>query len=526
MCLIRSAVAQGRGDAVWRAAAKRRGGRYAWAAPQPVELASAFPQVEVLELLGQGGMGAVYRGRQRSLDRPVALKLISRELADDPAFLERFHDEARTLGRLKHPNIVAVYDYGQAGPYCYFVMEYVEGCNLREAIHAGRLTAAEALHIAVEVCEALDYAHQQGVVHRDIKPENILLENGLPIVPADDPAAASPLGKVKITDFGLARLLPERNESALTTDGRIVGTPLYMAPEQIERPREIDHRADVYSFGVVLYEMLTGGLPLGRFGPVSQQAGVDRRLDAAVYRCLEKDPQRRYQRVADLRADVAAVLAGPGPAGEEDLPTLELLDSPSRWSRVASVVGRLAPWILAAVLLLWIVVPSDRSSHQADSSGPAPERPAQVEAAVPPVEAARPAPPAPNPPTKPSEVATSQGKEDDQRYPVELSNARLFGRSPNRTIRVEYRFRRGFPAPMSRFYWVIESAGGAVETSEIRWPDMSREGTLRMSVFPQGLDEGPYEIYMEADDMMGMGMGMGRTRRRISNIVKLPETAP
>src|SRR2546423_3378140 len=221
------------------------------------DLAERFPQLELLELLGRGGMGSVYKARQKNLDRLVALKVIPPEAAKDPTFAERFQREARAMARLNHANIVTVYDFGQVGDLYYLLMEYVDGVNLRHALHASRLAPEEALAIVPQICDALQYAHDQGVVHRDIKPENILLDR---------------LGRVKIADFGLAKMLGKSPENfTLTGTQQVMGTPRYMAPEQIEKPSSVDHRADIYSLGVVFYEMLTGELPMGRFQPPSQK---------------------------------------------------------------------------------------------------------------------------------------------------------------------------------------------------------------------------------------------------------------
>ena len=265
-------------------------------APEPAALAPLFPQLDVLELLGQGGMGAVYKVRQVKLDRLVALKVLPPEVGQDPAFAERFTREARALARLGHPHVVGVHDFGESGGLFYLLMEYVEGGNLREAMAGGRLVPAEALAVVGQVCDALEYAHAEGVVHRDVKPENILLDGR---------------GRVKVADFGLAKLAGgPRREYTLTGSRQVVGTLDYMAPEQRTRPQEVDHRADVYSVGVVLYELLTGELPLGRFAPPSQQAPVDPRLDAVVFRALERDPERRYQRVSEVQRDLVSAAAG------------------------------------------------------------------------------------------------------------------------------------------------------------------------------------------------------------------------
>jgi tRNA A-37 threonylcarbamoyl transferase component Bud32 len=268
----------------------------------PAELAALFPQYEIFEAIGQGGMGVVYRAKQRKLERLVALKVLPREAARDPAFAERFHREARTLARLNHPHIVTVYDFGETGGLYYLVMEYVDGADLRRVLEQGRLSPAEALRIVPVVCDALQFAHANGVVHRDIKPGNILLDRE---------------GRVKIADFGIAKLAGVADGAAditLTRSRQSVGTPHYMAPEQVENPQSVDHRADIYSLGVVFYEMLTGELPLGRFAPPSRRVQVDVRLDEVVLRALEKEPDRRYQQVAEVKTELARLGGEPGPA--------------------------------------------------------------------------------------------------------------------------------------------------------------------------------------------------------------------
>jgi hypothetical protein len=242
-------------------------------------------------------MGAVYRARQPALDRLVAVKVLPPQIARDPAFTERFCREARSLARFNHPNIVTVYDFGEAGGYCYIVMEFVAGKNLRQLLHAGAVSEKQMLGIVAQVCDALQYAHDAGVIHRDIKPENILLDTR---------------GRVKIADFGLAKLadLAPANVS-LTGSHEVMGTVYYMAPEQLLRNVEVDHRADLYSLGVVFYEMLTGELPVGRFAPPGQRVRVDSRFDAIVLRALESKPENRYQDAAELKRDVEAILAGP-----------------------------------------------------------------------------------------------------------------------------------------------------------------------------------------------------------------------
>src|SRR4051812_12445386 len=176
------------------AAAPTEAGGAAAVAPVPSseELKAAFPQLEVLELIGRGGMGLVFKARQPKLERFVALKILPQSLASDPAFAERFAREGRVLARLSHPNIVTVYDFGQAAGFFYLLMEFVDGVNLRQAMKAGRFTSAQALSVVPKICEALQFAHEEGILHRDIKPENILLDAK---------------GRIKIADFGIAKLL-------------------------------------------------------------------------------------------------------------------------------------------------------------------------------------------------------------------------------------------------------------------------------------------------------------------------------
>lgn len=268
--------------------------------PSLESLAKLFPQLEILGLLGAGGMGAVYKARQPALDRLVALKVLPAGGTEGGNFAERFNREARALARLNHPNIVAVYEFGHVESLHFFLMEYVEGANLRQLEKAGRLAPREALQLIPQICDALQYAHDEGVVHRDIKPENVLVDRK---------------GRVKIADFGLAKILGQNVESLrLTNEGQVMGTPHYMAPEQVARPLAVDHRADIYSLGVVLYEMLTGELPLGKFSPPSRKVQVDVRFDDVVLRALENDPERRYQHASEVKTQVETIAGGAAPA--------------------------------------------------------------------------------------------------------------------------------------------------------------------------------------------------------------------
>ena len=261
----------------------------------PDELARRLPEFEHFELIGPGGMGTVYRASQKRLARPVAVKVLHRDLAATPAFTERFEREARTLARLDHPNIVRVHDFGHRDGLYYLVMELVDGVTLRETITAGGVEPDEALAMVPQICAALQYAHDQGVVHRDIKPENILLDKS---------------GALKVADFGLAKLVGVAGEPRLTATAQVMGTPHYMAPEQIEKPDTVDHRADIFALGVVFYELLTGELPVGRFPVPSEKVRVDVTLDKVVLRTLEKEPGMRYQRASELGDEVEALSGG------------------------------------------------------------------------------------------------------------------------------------------------------------------------------------------------------------------------
>jgi tRNA A-37 threonylcarbamoyl transferase component Bud32/cytochrome c-type biogenesis protein CcmH/NrfG len=317
--------------------------------PVPEEIAPLFPQLEILECLGRGGMGVVYKARQPKLGRLVALKILVRDRESDPKFAERFTREAQALARLNHPNIVTVHDFGETSGCCYLLMEYVDGLSLRQLIQSGRLKPEEALTIVPQICEALQFAHERGIVHRDIKPENILLDKA---------------GRVKIADFGIAKMLgaeggagsplpaagaPQeggacgvRLPANLTDAGKTLGTPHYMAPEQIEEPQRVDHRADIYSLGVVFYEMLTGELPLGKFAPPSRKVQVDVRLDEVVLRTLEREPERRYQHASDVKTDVETIAMTPARAATQ--------------SKLMSGQHRRTFWYAAAILAVCLIV--------------------------------------------------------------------------------------------------------------------------------------------------------------------------
>jgi serine/threonine protein kinase len=309
--------------------------------PTIPDLAKLFPQLEILELIGKGGMGAVYKARQPSLDRFVALKILAPRSGGDLDFAGRFTREARALAKLSHPNIVAVYDFGQTESLSYFIMEFVDGPNLRQA---GKLSPREAMEIIPQICTALQFAHDEGIVHRDIKPENVLLDKK---------------GRVKIADFGLAKIIGQV-DFRLTGVRDVMGTPHYMAPEQVEHPQDVDHRADIYSLGVVFYEMLTGELPLGKFQSPSQKVQVDVRLDEVVLRSLAKEPELRYQHVSEVGTRVETIAgSAQGESGErkaESGKQSQSLGTPAASVQPADHFWRRFAVVMACVLLIPVAI--------------------------------------------------------------------------------------------------------------------------------------------------------------------------
>jgi serine/threonine protein kinase len=254
---------------------------------------------EIVEMLGRGGMGEVWRARDSRLKRDVAIKVLPTALARDPDRIARFEREARAASALNHPNIVSVYDIGRSKETYWIVSELVRGDTLRRAIEAGPLPAPKAIEIATQVAPGLAAAHAAGLVHRDLKPDNIMVTRD---------------GHVEILDFGLAkqrRPAPDATTADPTDEGMVLGTAGYMSPEQV-RGEAADHRSDLFSFGVVLHEMLSGKRAFSggssvevmhailKDEPPELPASVPPTLDRIVRRCLEKDPDRRFQSAADL----------------------------------------------------------------------------------------------------------------------------------------------------------------------------------------------------------------------------------
>jgi len=321
--------------------------------PTPEELAQKFPQLEILELLGRGGMGAVYKARQKQLDRFVALKILPPGVSHDPSFAQRFEREAKALAKLQHPHIVTLYEFGETAGQFYFLMEFVDGLNLRQLLHGERIAPKEALAIVPQICDALQFAHDRGIVHRDIKPENILLNKN---------------GDVKIADFGVAKIVARGlaedaqqtgaggAEFGQTEAGKVIGTPQYMAPEQLANPLAVDHRADIYALGVVFYQMLTGELPAGKFEPPSRKVQIDVRLDEVVLRALEQNPELRYEQASIFKTQVETI--SETPAASEDA------DAASKTEN-APVADLFKKWfwkIFTLIALVLILIPWDPKS--------------------------------------------------------------------------------------------------------------------------------------------------------------------
>ena len=282
--------------------------------PKPDDIAGKFPQFEILEYLGRGGMGVVYKARQKSLNRLVAIKILAPEREHNALFAGRFSREAELLAKLNHPHIVTIHDFGETDGLYYLVMEYVDGVSLRDLLREGKLEPKQALAIVPEICDALQFAHDHGIVHRDIKPENILLDRR---------------GRVKVADFGLAKIVEQTDEEGsdssgltqpkpieLSEAGKIMGTPNYMAPEQLEHPYQVDHRADIYALGVVFYQMLTGELPGKLIELPSKKVQIDVRLDEVVLRALEKNPDLRYAQAGLFKTEVETISGDPQKGAE------------------------------------------------------------------------------------------------------------------------------------------------------------------------------------------------------------------
>lgn len=286
-------------------------------------LGQVIGNYQIEERLGRGGMATVYRARQRNMQRDVAIKIMSAELTDDPQFVARFEREAQVIASLEHPRILPVHDFGHEGDLFYLVMRLIEGETLYERMLNGPLSPEAAARLIGQIAEALDYAHERGVIHRDLKPNNILLDE---------------YDNVYMMDFGLAKLLAV--SSPLTETGMVLGTPAYMAPEQW-RGDPVDARTDVYALGVILYEMVCGQPPFESADtpftlmykhlndtPVPPRAilpSLPEGVDAVILRALAKDPAGRYPTAGALARAFAAALEGavPESAAGSSLPSAD-----------------------------------------------------------------------------------------------------------------------------------------------------------------------------------------------------------
>jgi serine/threonine protein kinase len=271
-----------------------------WQPPTLEEMQAMLPQYEFVTLLGRGGMGAVYKAVQVTLDRPVAIKVLPGDLVmdEDVQFAERFKNEARTMARMSHPGIVNVFDFGETqNGLLYIVMEFIDGTDISKLILSqGRLTEDYALAITAHVCDALNYAHRNGVVHRDIKPANILINMA---------------GEIKVADFGLAKANDASQSGGLTKTNMAMGTPDFVAPEAFLPGFALDGRADLYAIGVMLYQMLTGDIPRGMWTMPSQRIGSDPRFDAIIGKAMQTDREMRYQSASEIRQELDAILTTP-----------------------------------------------------------------------------------------------------------------------------------------------------------------------------------------------------------------------
>lgn len=356
-------------------------------APDPSRLAPLFPGYSIDCLIATGGMGAVYRAVQLSLDRPVAIKILPREFGQDQAFRENFETEAKTMGRLNHPNLIGVYDFGEVEGMLFIVMEFVPGKTLFHSAHGMAVAQEEAARIVVGVCEALAHAHEHGILHRDIKPGNILLDQQ---------------ARPKIGDFGLARAM-----GVAVKDGEtIFGTPHYTAPEVLKFPNLVDARADVFSVGVVFHELLTGKLPADDPRPPSAIVGSNPKYDPIIRRATHPSPELRFASAAELAREIKAATASvaasaararaPMPVtggGLRQHPFRGAVGIPARSSGAGVVVGTLA---VAAALVIAILIVT-RGSKTPPAAVPMP-RPEVVEVPAP---KARPLPPKPKPKPRP-----------------------------------------------------------------------------------------------------------------------------
>ena len=441
------------------------------AVPSIDQLNRQLPAYEFIELLGRGGAGSVFRARQRSLNRIVAIKILHGAPSTKSDAVKRFSREAQILARLKHPRVVTVHDFGSLPEFQYIVMEYVAGPTLRELLRS-QTVDRDALRIAERICEAVEHAHSMGVMHRDLKPENVLFDS------FDD------LDSLKVADFGISRLVGETDpNSHQTQTGFVVGTPFYAAPEQMVAHQPVDTRADTYSIGVILYEILAGQLPRGRFGPPSRHRRTPPGTDAIVLRCLESDPERRYPDVAALRSAIEDVRSG------------------NRRRRQIMQVT-LVPVLFAVIIAAsWLLLGRGRTSDSAR-----PQTTKQVPVAETPAKSNVP-PPVPS------------GRDENS---FEITQVRLYGFSPTSLeVRIEGKqlndrlaLREG-----SSLVWAVQTAG--VHRVDTPFKTAARARTVQIAdrLMLELNDSWPLEIFI-AERWYKPTNGT----RRLSNIVRVKES--
>jgi len=259
--------------------------------PEPQDLQRSFTHYEIHAFIAAGGMGAVYLGKQTSLDRPVAIKILPPELSGDQAYLDLFQSEAKALAKLNHHNLVGIIDFGETDGMFFIVMEFVPGRSLYNVAYGRSVDQGEAAILISDMCKGLAHAHDNGILHRDIKPSNILI---------DDEAVP------KIVDFGLARPMNRRSNSKV-----VFGTPGYTAPEVTREPETVDHKADIFSIGVMLYELLTGKLPGDTYTPASYINDTDPRFDSIIEKAINPYAVMRYNSAADMAEELDYLIANP-----------------------------------------------------------------------------------------------------------------------------------------------------------------------------------------------------------------------
>ena len=360
--------------------------------PSTDELDVLIPGYKFVQFIERGGMGAVYKAVQKSLNRAVAVKLLPQVHRNKESFAERFKREAQALALLNHPHIIAVHDFGETPDgQMYYVMEFVSGMDLQQLLKRDPPEPRQILKIITQVCEALQFAHEHGIVHRDIKPANILIDER---------------GNVKVADFGLAKVVGPQSVN-YTATGMTLGTPDYIAPEALDQSKSIDHRADIYSLGVMIYELFTGHVPKGMWEPPSIRSGADKGIDAVVSKAMQNNPEKRYQQVRDMTqvleklfknsdnwknfrrpspsfAETAGKKERPVPTGAETIKIRQNDGTSRRW----------LPWAAAVLMLLgagfaaawqggWLTAAPEENPKVAEAGQPVPPGvvPQQIELA-------------------------------------------------------------------------------------------------------------------------------------------------